>query len=112
MDRTNYNGLTVSVTTNDVKGLYLKSAFTFSRTLGYNTGTDGTLVTPYNLHYDYGPLDYDITNRFVTSAVYRLPIPTSFGRVERSLLGGVGIVWNPDRRGRLPHHPDRLGRNA
>ena len=88
VDRTNYNGLTLTVTANSIAGLFLKSAFTYSRNLGYDSGTDGTLVTPYNLHYDYGPLDYDITNRWTTSAVYRLPIPASFGPVSRSLLGG------------------------
>lgn len=88
VDSTSYNGLTVSATTNNIAGLYLKSAYTYSRTLGYDTGTDGTLVTPYNLQYDYGPLDYDLTHRWVTSAVYKLPIPASFGAVARSLLGG------------------------
>jgi hypothetical protein len=90
LDRTNYNDLTASVTANTIAGLYLKSAYTFSKTLGYDTGVNEILVTKYNLDYDYeyGPLDYDLTNRWVTSAVYKLPIPSSFGPVSRSLLGG------------------------
>lgn len=88
VDNTNYNGLVVSATANSIGGLYLKSAFTFSKALGYDTGGDETLVTPHNIRYDYGPNDYDITNRWVTSAVYRIPVPASFGCVTRSLLGG------------------------
>jgi hypothetical protein len=88
VDSTNYNGLTLSVTARNIHGLFVKSAYTYSKTMGYDTASDGTLVTPYNLNYDYGPLDFDLTHRWVTSAVYKLPIPTSFGPVARSLLGG------------------------
>jgi Carboxypeptidase regulatory-like domain len=87
-DRTNYNGLTINATANNLHGLFLKSAFTYSKSLGYDTGVDEVLVTKYNLRYDYGPLDYDIKHRWVTSAVYHLPVPGSWGLLSRSLLGG------------------------
>jgi hypothetical protein len=88
VDNTNYNGLTATVTANNIGGFFLKSAFTFSKALGYGTGTDEQITDPNNFRYDYGPIDYDITNRWVTSAIYRIPVPASFGTVSRSLLGG------------------------
>ena len=61
--------MTFSVTTNNLHGLSLKSVFTYSKALGFNTGSDQQITNRYNVFYDYGPLDYDIPKRWVTSWV-------------------------------------------
>lgn len=85
---TNYNGLSLSVTEKGWHGLFLKSGYTFSKSLGYDTGTDGTLTDRYNLRYDYGPIAYDMTNRWVTWGNYRIPGPHSTRGAANALLGG------------------------
>jgi hypothetical protein len=70
----NYNALEASFRLKEFHGLALQSAFTFSKALGYTTGTDGgVLADPYNYRYDYGPLNYDYRKRFVSALVYRVP---------------------------------------
>ena len=75
VDHTNYNGGYVSLQFRNWHGLQFKSYYTYSKTLGLTTGNDVVLVTPSNADYDYGPLDYDIRHRSVTSFVYRIPKP-------------------------------------
>ncbi|MGH9396494.1 MAG: TonB-dependent receptor domain-containing protein [Terriglobia bacterium] len=84
---TNYNGLSFSATARNLHGLMLKSAYTYSRALGYATGTDDVMTYRWNPRYDYGPQAYDITHRWTTSAVYQIPVPGSFHGAARALLG-------------------------
>lgn len=84
---TNYNGLSVSVTTRNLHGFVLNSAYTYSRALGYGTGTDNVDTYRWNYKYDYGPQPYDLTHRWVTSATYQLPT-LLHSAVARTVLGG------------------------
>jgi hypothetical protein len=82
----NYHGLEITFKQQEWRGLSIQSAFTFSKALGYNQGTDQTLNDPYNLRYDYGPLTYDFRKRWVTAFVYRLPGP-QWNAVAKHVLG-------------------------
>jgi hypothetical protein len=87
----NYNGMTFSVTTNNLHGLSLKSVFTYSKALGFNTGSDQQITNRYNVFYDYGPLDYDIPRRWVTSWVYQIPASQSLPKVARAVLANWDV---------------------
>lgn len=88
----NYHSLQITFKQQAWHGLMVQSAFTFSKALGYNQGTDQTLNDPYNLRYDYGPLTYDFRKNWVTAFNYSIPSPESgvlkqiFGNWETSGL--------------------------
>jgi hypothetical protein len=83
----NYNALEVAVRVREYRGLAVQSAFTFSKALGYTTGTDGgVLADPYNYRYDYGPLSYDYRKRWVSAVVYRVPTAKALPAVPRYIL--------------------------
>lgn len=83
---TNYNSLSISANVRNFHGLVLNSAYTYSRGLGYGTGTDDVDTYRWNLHYDYGPQPYNLTHRWVTSAIYQVPGPLH--GAAHALLGG------------------------
>lgn len=85
---TNYNGLSVTVRTRDFHGLMFNTSYTYSNALGYDTGTDSVMTYRYNYRYDYGPQVYDVTHRWVTAFVYKIPTPGSLHGASRLLLGG------------------------
>jgi hypothetical protein len=90
-----YNGFTASVTLKNLFGLHMKSAYTFSKALGFGTGMDQTQTYSWNLRYDYGPLSYDTTNRWVTSFAYQFPQASNRNKIVRSISSGwemSGIV--------------------
>ena len=68
------------------QGLSVLASFTWSRALGVapaiTEGINGQAIQdPTNLAREYGPLEFDIKRRFVTSYLYELP----FGRGKRFL---------------------------
>lgn len=83
----NYNGLEVTLKQQEFKGLSLQLAYTFSKALGYNQGTDQTLNDPYNLKYDWGPLTYDYRHRWVTAFTYKLPMAAGWSKGLKMALG-------------------------
>lgn len=82
-----YNGLELTLKQQEIKGISMQSAYTFSKAMGYNQGTDQTLNDPYNLKYDWGPLTYDYRHRWVTAFLYRVPMPASWGKGLKLALG-------------------------
>ena len=91
----NYNALEIAFKQRLTHGLTAQSAFTFSKALGYGTGTDAVLDDPYNLRYDHGPLPYDFRKQWVTSFIYQIPIPQSWAALPRHILGAweaAGLV--------------------
>ncbi|MEO7649408.1 MAG: hypothetical protein ABIZ80_02995, partial [Bryobacteraceae bacterium] len=84
---TNYNGLEMTFRLRDYHGVTIQSAFTFSKSLGYTTGTDGGLLAdPYNYRYDYGPLAYDYRKRSVSAFIYRVPTAKALPSLPRYIL--------------------------
>lgn len=76
----NYNSLQVSAQKQS-GNLYLFTNFTFGKVLGTRDGStsngngNGSVLNPYNLAANYGPLGYDHTKVFNFSASYKLPKP-------------------------------------
>ncbi len=88
----NYNGLEMSFRLKQWHGLAGQSAFTYSKALGYTTGTDGgVLADPYNYRYDYGPLNYDYRKRWVSALIYRVPTAKGLPVVPRQILANWEI---------------------
>ncbi|MBM3727883.1 MAG: hypothetical protein FJW40_20970 [Acidobacteria bacterium] len=86
----NYNGLEITFKQQAVKGLSLQSAFTFSKSMAYTTGTDGGILTdPYNFRYDYGLANYDFRKRWVSAVSYK----PSYGQNWNPVLRGIGAGW-------------------
>ncbi len=79
------------------QSLTFLAAYTWSRSMDVKSGTTGINadsngngpMNEYNWRLDYGPSSFDVTQRFVGSAVYELPI----GR-GRALLGNSGRAAN------------------
>lgn len=82
-----YNGLELTLRQQEINGLSVQSAYTFSKALGYNQGTDQTLNDPYNLKYDWGPLTYDYRHRWVTAFMCRVPTPAAWSGAFKLALG-------------------------
>jgi hypothetical protein len=76
----NYNSLQVSAQKQS-GNLYMFTNFTFGKVLGTRDGStsngngNGTVVNPFSLDSDYGPLEYDHTKTFNLSFSYKLPKP-------------------------------------
>jgi hypothetical protein len=76
----NYNSLQVSAQKQS-GNLYLFTNFTFGKVLGTRDGStsngngNGSIINPFNLGANYGPLAYDHTKTFNFSASYKLPKP-------------------------------------
>jgi hypothetical protein len=76
----NYNSLQVSAQKQS-GNLFLFTNFTFGKVLGTRDGStsngngNGTVVNPYSLDANYGPLAYDHTKIFNVSFSYKLPKP-------------------------------------
>ena len=86
-----YHGMTASVTANNWHDIVMKSAFTYSKVLGYNTASDASITDRFNLNYDYGPIEYDIKYRWVTSAVYRIPTAHSLPKAANAVIGNWDV---------------------
>ena len=78
--RSNYNALEVTVKKNMSHGLQFLAAYTWSKTM--TTGASSVVGSTFgggsvgdqnNLYADYGPADFSRPNRFVISAIYKLP---------------------------------------
>jgi hypothetical protein len=71
----NYNALWISANKHFAQGLQFNGSYTFSRSLDYNSlSSQGvTLEDSTNPRLNYGPSDFNATNRFVLNAIYDLP---------------------------------------
>jgi hypothetical protein len=80
----NYNALQTSMTHRLSAGLSAIVNYTYSKALGNGSTTMGSQNSDgfrysRNPGIEYGPLDFDVRNRFVASAIYQLP----FGEGKR-----------------------------
>jgi len=78
--RSNYNALEVTVKKNMSHGLQFLAAYTWSKTM--TTGASSVVGSTFgggavgdqnNLYADYGPADFSRPQRFIVSAIYKLP---------------------------------------
>jgi outer membrane receptor protein involved in Fe transport len=87
----NYHALQFTVRKNYSNGLQFNSSYTYSKPLdtisdAFNSREAATVTDPMNIKNDYGPADFYIKQRFVTSFSYDLP----FLKNNR-WLGGWGM---------------------
>jgi hypothetical protein len=84
----NYNGFQASwrkVTNHH----FFSVNYTFGKVLGIWTGSSGTVVNPFNLASNYGPLSYDHNQLLNMSYSYQLPSLVH----SNAVLGGVVNGW-------------------
>jgi outer membrane receptor protein involved in Fe transport len=90
----NYNALQLSLQHRLTHGLSLIANYTYSKSLGdassANLGSQNNDAFRYTFtpNIEYGPLDFDVRNRFVTSFIYQLP----FGQGQRFGGGSSSLV--------------------
>lgn len=87
----NFNALTLNLEKRFSGGLSLLANYTWSRALGIapavTNGINNTAVQdPFDLHREYGPLEFDIINRVSAAYVYELP----FGKGKPILSSASG----------------------
>jgi hypothetical protein len=99
----NYNALTTTAKFQSNHGYYIQGSYTYSKSLDTNSalyGSNGSLgeagnpADSRNIHAEYGPSSFNVTNRFV--GVYVLDIPMGPGHrflgwnngINREVVGG------------------------
>lgn len=95
----NLNSLELTARMRGFRNLTLQSTFTFSKGLGY-VPENG--ITPQNRDYYYGRMPFDYGQRWVSSAVYRIPSPAGLARWARPALAGWEISGIVQLQGGLP----------
>ena len=98
--RSNYNGLTFSLDSNNLFGIGLTTTnrYTFSKSKdnlsstfsdGYRGNFTLGFTDPYNPSLDYGYSDFDVRHRFVSSFIYDIPFgKKSDNEFLRRAIGG------------------------
>jgi outer membrane receptor protein involved in Fe transport len=97
----NYNALQLSLQHRLTHGLSLIMNYTYSKSLGdassANLGSQNNDMFRYTYtpNIEYGPLDFDVRNRFVTSFIYQLPLGQGqrFGGASGSVVDHVIGHW-------------------
>lgn len=84
----NYNSLQANLTKRFSHGLSFTGSYTFSKALGYTTGSN-VVLDPFNLRANYGPQDYDRQHVLSVSHVWELP----FGRRGKNLMSRIAGGW-------------------
>jgi hypothetical protein len=88
-----YNALQVNWNRRFAGGFTLLGSYVYSKSLDIasndgNSGLGNQARDPYNWDLDYGPSDFDIKHRFVTSFLYQIPGMASGNTFSRLLTTG------------------------
>ncbi len=114
----NYNSLQTTLRMENVHGMTLQLAYTWSRAMNIQTVeqnlTSGPISDPFNTKFDYGPSDLDQQNVFVASYIYQIPFGRSLSNAfARQALGGWQISGVTNMKSGMPFTPtlgfDNLG---
>lgn len=92
-----YNSLQAKLQRRFSDGLGFTASYTYGRASGnFMAHLEGgsTPMNAHDLDADYGPLNFDITHRFVASFVYELPIGRERTFSPSGLLGAIFGNWN------------------
>jgi hypothetical protein len=88
----NYNGLQAMARRNVTHGLTLLTSYTWSKTMGYSGGYNGT-VDPFNSKLSYGLMSYSLPQIFNVSYIYQLPNAGSKYFGGNKVAGGFLNGW-------------------
>jgi hypothetical protein len=109
----NYNGMVVALQKQSGRYNFLLN-YTFSKVMGIRDGQtnngagDGTMIDPFNLRANYGPLAYDHTHIFNTAYVFHLPGTNGNGFVK-ALTTGWDLSGDVQAQSGAPIQPNTSG---
>jgi Carboxypeptidase regulatory-like domain len=87
----NYNALQIAFNQQAIEGVFIKSAYTWSKALGV-AGSEGEGSNgprdPLNYRLDYAPLSMNLSSNWVTSAIWKPLASRHFGPAVNALIGG------------------------
>lgn len=83
-----YNALQVNWNRRFSNGFTLLGSYVWSKSMDLNSRDNQQASDPYDYNKDYGPSDFDIRNRFVTSFVYQIPGMKSGSGLMKAVTGG------------------------
>jgi outer membrane receptor protein involved in Fe transport len=89
----NYNAFQINWNRRLTKGFTLLGSYVYAKSLDIasndgNSGLGNQARDPNDFNLDYGPSDFDVKNRFVTSFLYQIPGATSGNGFVKALTGG------------------------
>ena len=105
-----YNALNVNFTRHTAHGLYLSAYYTWSKSLdqvsnGDAADANANQTNPANNTTEWGPSDYDVSQRIVATAVYEIPHVHSGSDLMKAVANGwqvngimtyyTGFPWTP-----------------
>jgi hypothetical protein len=105
-----YNALNVNFSRHTAHGLYLSAYYTWSKSLdqvsnGDAADANANQTNPANNATEWGPSDYDVTQRITATAVYEIPHVHSGGDMVKAVANGwqvngivtyhTGFPWTP-----------------
>ena len=117
-----YNAFTFQVNRRFSNGFNLISSYTYSKSLDDTSGirTQSSELFPQNdlcIRCDYGPSDFDVTNRVAASLIYDLPIgqgrlwaPSS--KIVDAVVGGWEFTTLADLQSGIPFNMGYANNNA
>ncbi len=89
----NYNALQITWNRRFAQGFTLLGSYVYSKSMDIasndgDSGLGNQARDPYDWNLDYGPSDFDLKHRFVTSFVYRIPGLRSENGLVKSITSG------------------------
>jgi hypothetical protein len=98
-----YHGMVASLTKRVSRGTAFQVSYTWANSIDDGDGTysesqnSNSAVTPYPFIWNLqrGPSDFDIRQNLVANYSWQIPVPSSWARIPRTVLGGwqmAGIV--------------------
>jgi hypothetical protein len=88
-----YNALQINWNRRLAGGFTLLGSYVYSKSTDIasndgNSGLGNQARDPYNWNLDYGPSDFDVKHRFVTSFLYQIPTLSNSNGWTKALVGG------------------------
>jgi hypothetical protein len=83
-----YHGLQTTLNKRLSKGFTLLANYTWAKSIDDASDDGDNMPNPFDFRSNRGPSSFDITHRFVCSAIWDVPQPSATNAVIRRLLGG------------------------
>jgi Carboxypeptidase regulatory-like domain len=106
----NYSSLQTTLRTENIHGLTLQLAYTWSKAMNVQTVeqqlTSGTTSDPFDTRFDYGPSDLDQTHVFNATYIYKVPFGNNLSNAfARQALGGWQVSGVTTMKSGMPFTP-------